>query len=107
MDDDPRRSAHHCPQERVAQTRGRADPANLGPLVASRLEGLRWFNEWESRERSYLPFEAALRSLDDLRKLVSQDTRTRDLDPERAGVRRMHEILGCLRRTTLSIGGPR
>lgn len=107
MDDDPRRSAHHCPQERVAQTRGRADPANLGPLVASRLEGLRWFNEWESRERSYLPFEAALSAADDLRKFVSEETRDRDPDPERAGVRRMHEILGRLGRTTRRTGGPR
>lgn len=107
MDDDPRRRAHHCPHERIAGTRAQPDSANLGSLVASRLEGLRWFNEWESRERSYLPFEVALRSLDDLRRLASQDTRNRDPDPERAGVRRMHEILGCLRRTTVSTGGPR
>jgi hypothetical protein len=73
--------------------------------MASRLDSFRRFNEWEKRERTYLPFDVALRSLDDLRKLVSQDTLNRDLDPERAGVRRMHEVLGGLGRTMLSTSG--
>lgn len=64
--------------------------------MASRLDGFRRFNEWEKRERTYLPFEVALRFVDDLRKLVSEATWDGDPDPERAGVRRMHEILGHL-----------
>ena len=75
--------------------------------MASRLDGFRRFNAWEKRERAYLPFEVALRSLDDLRKLVSLETWDRDLDPERAGVRRMHEILGRLSRSTRRTGAPR
>jgi len=72
-----------------------------------RLDGFRRFNEWERREQSYPRFEVALRSLDELRRLASQDTRNRAFDLEQAGVRRMHEVLDHLSRTTLSTRGPR
>ncbi|MHB0979793.1 MAG: hypothetical protein ACYC5Q_06960 [Thermoleophilia bacterium] len=75
--------------------------------MASRLDGFRRFNAWESRERTYLPFEVALRSVDDLRKLVPEETWNRDPDPERSGVRRMHEILGRLSHSMRRTGGPR
>lgn len=108
MDDDPRSRAHRGTDERSAETQAQPDSATLRSLMASRLEGFRRFNAWEKRERTYLPFEVALRSVDDLRKLVSEETWDRDPDPERAGVRRMHEVLDCLSHSTRRrTGGPR
>ena len=107
MDDDPRRRPHRLVDERSAETQAQPDSPTLRSLMNSRLDGFRRFNAWEKRERAYLPFEVVLRSLDDLRKLVSEETWGRDPDPERAGVRRMHEILGRLSHSTRRTGGLR
>jgi hypothetical protein len=107
MDDDPRSRARRGTGERSGETHTQPDAATLRSLMASRLEGFRRFNAWEKRERTYLPFEVALRRVDDLRKLVSEETWDRDPDPERAGVRHMHEVLGRLSHSTRRIGGLR
>jgi hypothetical protein len=108
MDDDLHRRPCRAAGECSAGPQERPDSENLRFAVASRLEGFRRLNEWESREeRTYLPFECVLRCLDELRMLASRDTRTRAFDSEQAGVRRMHEILGRLKSATRSTGGPR
>jgi hypothetical protein len=107
MDDDPRRRPRLLADERSAETQAEPDSTTLRSLMNSRLDGFRRFNTWEKRERAYLPFEVALCSADDLRKLVSEETRDRDSDPERAGVRRMHEILGRLSHSPRRTGGLR
>ena len=106
MDDDLIRRPRREADERSAEIQALPGSATLRSLMTLRLDGFRRFNAWEKRERAYLPFEVALRSADDLRKLVSEETRNRDPDPERAGVRRMHEVLGRLSRTTASTGEP-
>jgi hypothetical protein len=107
MDHELHRRPCPIPEECSAGPQEQPDSENLRLAVPSRLEGFRRLNEWESRERTYLPFEHAMRCVDELRMLASRDNRNRAFDSEQAGVRRMHEILGRLKSATRSTEGPR
>jgi hypothetical protein len=72
MDDDLHRRPHRVADECSAGLQARPDSENLRSVVASRLEGFRRLDDWESRERSYLPFERALRWVDELRMLAHE-----------------------------------